>query len=262
VTVASNRGIDDAPGAHPYTTRERKAIHVRRDARVTGIRLEGPYPEYFDPSWYATGTGLETVEEGVGIDNCEVWGFAYAGIVANADSHVHHNHVHHNARDGLGYGVLARGGHPTIEWNYLNFNRHSVASTGAHHGYTVRRNHFGPDAVGGLDDIHRPGGVESEVCDNVFEATADVHGRKDPIQTVQVRGVPDETFDVHDNWFLNPVEPRRSPSGSWTTEAIIPPTETAWRNVEYRDNHYGSNVGLKARDFIPGYTERFTPPGN
>jgi hypothetical protein len=262
VTLASNRGSDGSPGGLLYITRERKAIHVRRDARVSGIRLEGPYAEYFDPSWYATGTGLNTVEEGVEIDNCEVLGFAYAAIAANADAHVHHNHVHHNARDGLGYGVLARGGNPTVEWNYLNFNRHSVASTGAHHGYTVRRNHFGPDAVGGLVDIHRPGGVESEVCHNVFEATADVHGRKDPIQAVQIRGVPDETFDVHDNWFLNPLEPRASPSGSWTAEAVIQPTETAWRNVTCRNNHYGTNVGLKARDFIPGYADRFSPPRN
>lgn len=253
VTLASDRGIDGAAGGHLHTDSETDVVDIGDEGRVTGLRLEGPFYEFFDPSWYARGSGLRALGEDVVIDNCEVWGFAYAAIYAHGDAHVHHNHVHHNARDGLGYGVVTVAGHPVIEWNYFEYNRHSVASSGDHHGYTVRYNHFGSDAAGIVIDVHRPGGVRSAVYNNIVEAVDDVQGRHDPLQAIQVRGVPDESYDVHENWFFNPNEPRSRPAGSWTTEAIIQPTETAWRNVSFRDNFYGEDAAVEADDIIPGY---------
>ena len=253
VTLASDRGIDGAPGGRLTTDAEIDCVDVEDDARVTGLRVQGPFYEYFDPSWYAKGSGLRAFGDGVEIDNCEVWGFAYAGIYAKGDAHVHHSRVHHNARDGLGYGVLAAGGHPLVEWNYFEHNRHSVASTGSHHGYTVRFNHFGREAAGVVIDIHQPGGVHSEVHNNIVEAVDDIKGRHDPLQAIQVRGVPDESFDVHENWFFNPQEPRSTPLRAWTSEAIIQPTTTSWRNVEIGDNHYGEDADVDASDVIPGY---------
>jgi hypothetical protein len=253
VTLASNRGVDGTDGGLVQTEAEIDVVRVEGDARVTGLRVQGPFYEYFDPSWYAEGTGLRAVDDGIEIDNCEVWGFADAAIHADGDVRVHHSHVHHNPRDGLGYGVLCAGGHPTIEWNYFNYNRHSVASTGGHHGYTVRFNHFAEEAVGGVIDIHKPGGTSSEVHNNIVVAVDDVTGDSERIQAIQIRGVPDETYAIHDNWFFNPEEPLDSPSGSWTEEAIIQPTETEWRNVDFHDNHYGPDANVSASDVIPGY---------
>lgn len=140
-----------------------------------------------------------------------------------------------------------------MEWNYFDHNRHSVASTGSHHGYTVRFNHFGPEAAGVVVDMHEPGGVHSEVHNNVVGAVDDITGRRDPLQALQVRGVPAESYEVHDNWFFNPTSPRDTPAGGWTTEALIQPTETAWRNVEFWDNHYGAAADVVSEDIVPGY---------
>jgi hypothetical protein len=178
------------------------------------------------------------VEEGVEIDNCEVWGFAYAGITAEEDGHVHHNHVHHTPRDGLGYGIIESGCHPLIEWNYFNYNRHAVASSGSG-GYTVRYNHFGPDTIGHVIDMHRSGGNRMEIYRNTVEGHEAVNdGSQKP--AVAIRGTPDDVATIHDNWFYNPDQPRDSPSG-WTEEAIIQVHVDSWENVEWSNNHLGSS---------------------
>jgi hypothetical protein len=53
------------------------------------------------------------------------------------------NYMHHNAREGAGYGVnVSSGGYATIEGNVFDFNRHAVASDGAAHtGYIARFNY-------------------------------------------------------------------------------------------------------------------------
>ncbi|MGM0398287.1 MAG: hypothetical protein ACQEQY_04770, partial [Halobacteriota archaeon] len=107
VTLASNRGVRDAPGGHLYTDEETKSIYLEEGARLAGVRVQGPFYEYFDPDHYATGSGVRAVGGDVEIDNNEIWGFAYASVVTNGNSpHVHHNDIHHNPRDGLGYGVV------------------------------------------------------------------------------------------------------------------------------------------------------------
>jgi len=250
VTLASNRGVDGAAGGLLYADEETEAMYVHADARVTGLRIRGPYEDYFDPGWYAVGTGLQVVGDDAEVDNCEVWGFAYAAVDCRADAYVHHSHVHHNARDGLGYGVLANDGHPLVEWNYFDYNRHSMVSSGTHHGYTCRYNHFAADAVGAPIDVHSPGGVRSTIHNNVVEPVRHaVHGGR--FRAVQVRGVPDERVAVRDNWFFNEQEPRDDPAG-WTDEAVVQPTEAAWRSVDVEDNHYGESAAVQFSDIIPG----------
>jgi hypothetical protein len=56
---------------------------------------------------------------------------------------IERNYMHHNARDGGGYGVTVSGGaYATIEGNVFDFNRHAVASHGdAYTGYSARFNY-------------------------------------------------------------------------------------------------------------------------
>jgi hypothetical protein len=56
---------------------------------------------------------------------------------------IERNYMHHNARDGGGYGVTVSGGaYATIEGNVFDFNRHAVASHGdAYTGYIARFNY-------------------------------------------------------------------------------------------------------------------------
>lgn len=56
---------------------------------------------------------------------------------------IERNYIHHNARDGLGYGVVTGGNsYTTIEGNVFDFNRHDIASDGrAFNGYVARFNY-------------------------------------------------------------------------------------------------------------------------
>jgi hypothetical protein len=188
------------------------------------------------------------------VDNCDIWGFSYAGVrVASGDgAHVHHNVVRENNTGGIGYGVAAESGTPIVEYNYFNFNRHSVKSAGDNPGYIARYNHFGPKSTGGVIDVHEPAGVSLEVHNNIVEPVESTSGHRDPLQSIQIRGTPGEAYDVHDNWFFNDLEPRDSPAG-WTNEAIIQATESTWANIDWWDNYYGENANVSYSDVIPGY---------
>lgn len=258
VTVASDRGEDGSAGALLQTSRGNEPgqlFQMNADSRITGIRMRGPWPD--GPNGSTMSDAVSVVATGVEIDNCLIEQFSYAGVnLNNGEAHVHHNVIRENNRGGLGYGVTMSSGQPLIEYNYFNYNRHSIASTGSHTGYVCRYNHFGPDATGIVIDIHSPAGEHSEVHNNIVEAVDHIGGSNEPLPGLQVRGVPGNSYEIYENWFFNPREPLDSPTGSWTNEAIIQPTETAWRNVEFADNYYGTDANVEYSDIIPDYDGR------
>jgi hypothetical protein len=67
------------------------------------------------------------------IDHCELLGFSYATNFADeAAAQVDHCVIHHNLRDGLGYGVaIYSGANVVVADNEFRQNRHSLASNGA-----------------------------------------------------------------------------------------------------------------------------------
>jgi hypothetical protein len=69
----------------------------------------------------------------VRIDHCELLGFSYAtNFGSEATALVDHCHIHHNLRDGLGYGVaIYSGAYVLVCDNDFSQNRHSLASNGA-----------------------------------------------------------------------------------------------------------------------------------
>ena len=71
--------------------------------------------------------------QNVRVDHCELLGFSYATYFANeATAQVDHCVIHHNLRDGLGYGVaIYSGAYVLITDNEFYQNRHSLASNGA-----------------------------------------------------------------------------------------------------------------------------------
>lgn len=255
VTVASNRGEDGSDGALIETTRGNEPgelFTMHAESRITGIRMRGPWPE--GPNGSTNSNAVTAVSEGIEIDNCEIGQFSYAGVnLNNGEAHVHHNHIYEINQSGLGYGVTMSTGRPLIEYNYFDYNRHSIASTGSHEGYVCQYNHFGPNATDIVIDIHEPAGRNSEVHNNIVEANEQIGGDYTPLPALQVRGVPDDVYEITENWFFNQQEPLDSPAGSWTNESIIQPTETAWRNVEFSDNYYGESADVDYDDIIPGY---------
>lgn len=251
VTLASNRGVNGSQGALLYTDNEPwKLVTINGNGRVTGIRLRGQHPGD-DTDTYSAGVGIQTFGAGE-VDNCAIRGFSYAAIrsYSGDGGHYHHNVISENNTGGYGYGVAARSGTPLIEYNYFNYNRHSVKSAGQNPGYIVRYNHFGPKATGTAIDAHEPAGIKYEVHNNIIEAVETTDG--EPIPSIQVRGVPDDVYEIHNNWFWNPRTPLDSPNG-WTEEAIIQPREDEWTNVTWWDNYYGTDASVTYSDIIEGY---------
>ena len=72
-------------------------------------------------------------KQNVRIDHCEFLGFSYATNFADeATAQVDHCSIHHNLRDGLGYGVaIYSGAYVLLMDNDFAQNRHSLASNGA-----------------------------------------------------------------------------------------------------------------------------------
>jgi hypothetical protein len=256
VTLASDRGVNGSSGALLYTDSEPwKLLTIDGSGRLTGVRLKGPHPGD-DTGGDSSGVGVQTFGASE-IDNCDIWGFTYAGVRAasGGDAHVHHNVIRENNRGGYGYGVAAESGTPISEYNYFNFNRHSMKTAGDNPGYIARYNHFGPETTDHVIDIHDPAGTEFQIHNNVVEAVIAVAGGgREGMQrpAVTVRGVPDDVAAINDNWFYNPDEPRASPSG-WTDEAIIQAKHDDWTNVSYSGNYYGSDAPTTFDEIIPGY---------
>lgn len=223
VTLAGNRGQDGSRGALLTSDALKTPVMIQAmgpDVRITGLRLCGPNPKrYLDHHRRAFGPGGEghtyyykfPVSQGITtryprleVDNCEISGFSHAGVDLKAgEGHqIHHNHIHQCQYQGLGYGVCHDTAFSLIECNLFNWNRHSIAGTGRPgSGYVARHNvelgeslshcfdmHGGRDRKDGTDIA----GTRIEIYNNTFRA---------PQTPVVIRGVPEQSCDVHRNWF-------------------------------------------------------------
>ncbi len=67
------------------------------------------------------------------IDHCELLGFSYATTPSNeCTAQIDHCYIHHNLRNGLGYGTsIYSGAYVLVTDNEFEQNRHSLASNGA-----------------------------------------------------------------------------------------------------------------------------------
>ncbi|MFP4499777.1 MAG: right-handed parallel beta-helix repeat-containing protein [Candidatus Hydrogenedentota bacterium] len=224
VTLASDRGHDGSAGALLTSDAldTSTMISVRGPGvRVTGLRLQGPNPKrYLEHHRRAFGEGGDghtyyykfPTQDGIAaehpeleVDNCEISGFGHAGVVLRKGDghHVHHNYIHHCQYNGLGYGISHNTASSVIEYNRFDWNRHSIAGTGRSGcTYVARHNvelgtslshcfdmHGGRDRDDGTDVA----GTSIEIYHNTFRA---------PQTPIAIRGVPEDTCEVHHNWFV------------------------------------------------------------
>ncbi len=141
--------------------------------------------------------------------------FADAGLVR-----IEGNFIHHNARDGGGYGVDVSGGSfVTITGNVFNYNRHAVTATGkGHSGYIARFNYVlqggyreDPNVVysGFYNqhmDVHgeppggygNPAGTQFDISLNTLRG-AQTYAQIRTRPAFMQRGVPAIGIDFHDN---------------------------------------------------------------
>jgi len=220
VTLASNRGYRDENGK--YSTgavlwsvfSETSPIIIAGDgSRVSGLVLNGrnPYPhlEHHKRCFSDAKYGIETayyslpIQSGIQagnnmrVDNCEIFGFGYYGILAYEGTKgikVDHCYIHHNQANGLGYGVCHGGdAESLVEYCLFNYNRHSIAATGAPvTGYIARYNIEMGESLSHCFDIHGGedrgdgtdiAGTYCEMYNNTFLATT---------YPYWLRGVPED----------------------------------------------------------------------
>ena len=221
VTLASGRGRDGSAGALLRSTDLGALPLLRIDGpgvRVTGLRLRGPDPERRTEQMRRLGKegkyysipnsrGIQSDHPGLVVDNCELAGWSHAAVLLRkgAAGHVHHNHIHHNQRSGLGYGVCLDRSEALVEANRFDFCRHAIAGTGRPGtSYEARYNDVGPHANGHSFDMH--GGADRgdgtdvagdriHIHHNVFQAVN--------VPAVHIRGRPQVAAEIHHNWFYH-----------------------------------------------------------
>ena len=234
VILASDRGIDAAPGGLVQTTEATwPMVTVHDDARVTGLRLGGPEETFVAYDGDRTGLGIDVVGRGVEIDNCELFGFASAAVRCGADTHLHHSYLHHIPMDRVGTAVRCTDGQPRIECNYLNYTHDGVTATGEG-GYTVAYNRFGSDVLGHALACDHPGGTTLDIHHNTVASADSEDGET---AAIALRGKPEDYATVANNWFKTETSPDTTPANR--ADGVVEPTDSR-QNIEFLRNHYGT----------------------
>lgn len=236
VTLASNGQLGGPTGARldtsdgdesPEGTGGTQKIKLGTGARFSGLQLRGHHHEYvnageqYDGDYYAhRGSGIWAGAD-ARVDNCELSGWVHSAVWAVDNAHIHHNYIHHNTWEALGYGVsvYAEGSPsgtsmPLIEHNEFNYNRHAISGVGGSNvGYVARGNVVGPDWVGAQFDMHGDDGMdgvagdEVVIQDNTFQGTHTIAAKtEDPnveVPAIHIRGTPVTGVWVEDNRFYH-----------------------------------------------------------
>jgi len=224
VTLASNRGMGNSRGGMIFsdTFATRPLIRMMGpNVRITGLRIGGPNPkpclehhrqcfvegrghEYYYR--FPTSDGIIADYPGLEVDNCELGGWSHAAICLKTGDkhHIHHNFIHHNQYNGLGYGISHDQAFSLIEHNLFNYNRHSIAGTGrSGSGYEARHNVEIRHSLSHCFDVH--GGRDRKDGTNIAGTWLKIHHNtfRCPNTAVVVRGEPEEGIDIYNNWFYH-----------------------------------------------------------
>lgn len=192
--------------------------------------------------------GFRAYGKSVVVDNCEVFGWTNAAFIPGTketptQGWFHHNAMHHNQMNHLGYPMDLYNGQHLIEWNYFDANRHSIAGFGhPENGYEARFNVIGPNAVQHAFDMHhlrenidifggsdrgKVAGTFVNVHHNVFELTSN--------SAFSIQGRPKQYARFCQNWCAAPKEGAKQgdPEG-----VVYYPDGT---DVRVQKNRYGLN---------------------
>ena len=161
VTLASGRGRNGSEGRsglHHFGA-TRLPLPRRRFRGFTSRASASKAPTPARSDSISAPTGIATYSPFTEIDNCEFFGWSTSAISfstgATTGSYAHHNYIHHNQRDGLGYGVVLNAEHIFIVGNLFDFCRHAIAATGRlGSGYDARWNVHLEHTISHMFDMH------------------------------------------------------------------------------------------------------------
>lgn len=222
VTLAGERGHQGSQGALLTSDALKTPVMIRTlgpDVRITGLRIRGPnskkYLDHHGRSFgsdrgreyyykFPTSVGIQTEYAHLEVDNCEISAFGHSGVYLKKgeEHHIHHNFIHHCQYNGLGYGVCLDTAASLIEFNRFNWTRHAIAATGRpRSSYVARHNVVLEESLGHCFDMH--GGRDRKDGTDIAGTSFEIHhntfwSAKTP---VVIRGVPQESGEVHHNWF-------------------------------------------------------------
>ncbi|MEB2322444.1 MAG: PKD domain-containing protein [Sorangiineae bacterium] len=245
VTLASGRGKAGSLGALLFSSADLEGSPLitaaGSGARVTGLRIRGPEPELGDYfPLVKNGAGVYLAHADVEVDNCEIfaWGYAAVAVAAGGTTaRVHHNYLHHNRGDGLGYGIVVgsqdeeKPADVLIDANLFDYNRHHIASSGfPYSSYEARANlaleHASSTAFdrhGTVDPGHWVGGDGGDWTRIHHNTVRSARGL-----AFGLRGTPVGGCEVHHNWFFHADE-----------AAAIKIYDAVTGNYTVSDNAYG-----------------------
>lgn len=234
VILASDRGYNGSEGAilksENFATNPLINV-LGPNARITGLRILGPDPkprvEHHKRSFTAgkgdrqgqsryyylfpNSAGITTVHDALEVDNCELIGWSHAAIYLKTgkDHRIHHNYIHHNQRQGLGYGICLgseSGGlfaSALIEYNLFDYNRHSIAGTGSPgEAYEASNNIELNNSLSHIFDMHS-GKDRRDGSDIAGELILIHHNTfmNPKVLAIAIRGIPSDKAVIYNNWF-------------------------------------------------------------
>ncbi len=225
IKLVSGRNYNELTGAKVYSHHPGKTLFSieTNDVTFSGLRIIGYDTEVGDDSYnpaITIGIAINDCNNLI-VENCEISGWSYAGVfIKNSKNNIiKNNHIHHNRRYGLGYGVVVHNDSETetnaiITCNYFEFNRHDIAGSGSENqSYEASFNTIGKPGVnthrfdmhGKNGDTEEVAGRRIDIHDNIFEYDnnfVDDKGiRYNNNFAVVVRGVPEEVASIHNNVF-------------------------------------------------------------
>lgn len=189
--------------------------------KISGVKLQGPDTlrrtlqmksllEKSKNEFYKipNSRGIQIIHSNVEIENCEIYGWSHAGIYVNGNIekiNINNNNIHHNQRYGLGYGVCLNKASAIIEHNFFDWNRHSIAGTGASGtSYIARYNIVGKNASSHAFDMH--GGADRKDGTNIAGENIEIYNNKfllDEYEAILIRGVPAKSAVIRNNEFAH-----------------------------------------------------------
>jgi hypothetical protein len=235
VTLAGDRGNNGSKGALLSSDSLKTQGMIRAkgpNVRITGLRIQGPNPKRhiehhkraFGPGGsghpyyykFPVAKGILTDHSNLEIDNCEISAFSHSGISLSHGTghHIHHNFIHQCQYNGLGYGVSHREASSLVEHNLFDENRHSLAGTGvAGSGYVARHNIELGVSLSHCFDMH--GGRDRKDNTNIAGTLIEIYNNtfRCPQKAVGIRGEPEESCKIYQNWFTEHVDAEQAVYG-------------------------------------------------
>ncbi|UKJ07653.1 right-handed parallel beta-helix repeat-containing protein [Solitalea lacus] len=163
-----------------------------------GLRIKGPNPT---TEKSRNATGISVNHNYVEVRYCELAGWPYAAIEFSHSNNGRVNNclIHHNQKNGLGYGIVIVSASVIIDHNVFDYNRHAIAATGnPNDSYEAYNNIILGHGNGHSFDMHGMningnvlGGRDIKIYNNEFRNPSE--------RAVMIRGVPTGTCEILDN---------------------------------------------------------------